>query len=140
MFSNKKVDTTPKYDQVDTLIGKNTVFRGNMDAEGTIRIEGNLEGELNIKGDIVLADKGKVTGNIIGTNAHIAGRIEGNIKVASQLHLTPTSYIDGDIEVGNLVVDEGAVFTGKCTMGSTTAQSADGLKSDTKFNTKHAAE
>jgi cytoskeletal protein CcmA (bactofilin family) len=140
MFSSKKSDTTPKYDQVDTLIGKNSVFRGNMDAEGTLRIEGSMEGELNIKGDVVLADTGKVTGNIIATNAHIAGKIEGNIKVASQLHLTQTSFIDGDIEVGNLIVDEGAVFTGKCAMGNKAAQPSDELKQEAKFNTKQSAE
>lgn len=140
MFSGKKTDSTPKYDQVDTLIGKKTVFKGNMEAEGTIRIEGNMEGELNITGDVVLADTGKVTGNIVGTNAHIAGKIEGNIKVKSQLHLTPTAYIDGDIEVGNLIVDEGAVFTGRCTMGDKTEQSADILKGESKFNKRQSTE
>ena len=132
MFSSKKEDTTPKYDKVDTLIGKSTTFNGNMEAEGTIRIEGSFEGELNIKGDIVLGDTGKVVGNMIGTNAHIEGRVVGNVKVKGQLHLTPTAYIGGDIEVGNLVVDEGAIFTGKCFMGSSSVLSANGNKIDSK--------
>ena len=51
MFSGKKEDTTPKYDKVDTLIGKSTSFNGNLEAEGTVRIEGTFEGEMNIKGE-----------------------------------------------------------------------------------------
>ena len=136
MFSGKKEDTTPKFDKVDTLIGKSTSFNGNMEAEGTVRIEGSFEGEMNVKGDIVLGETGKITGNIIGTNAHIAGRVEGNVKVKGQLHLTPTAYIGGDIEVGNLVVDEGAVFTGKCLMGTTTTHAADINKTDLKLGGK----
>ncbi len=132
MFSGKKDDNTPKYDKVDTLIGKTTVFNGNMEAEGTVRVEGSFEGELKVKGDVVLGDSGKVVGNIMSTNAHIAGRIEGNVKVKSQLHLTPTAYIGGDIEVSNLVVDEGAVFTGKCIMGSKTINSVDAYKDSYK--------
>ncbi|HOC09848.1 MAG TPA: polymer-forming cytoskeletal protein, partial [Bacillota bacterium] len=80
MFSGKREDTTPKYDKVDTLIGKSASFNGNLEAEGTVRIEGTFEGEMNIKGDIVLGETGKVIGNMVGTNAHIAGRVEGNVK------------------------------------------------------------
>lgn len=136
MFSGKKEDTTPKYDKVDTLIGKSASFNGNLEAEGTVRIEGTFEGEMNIKGDIVLGETGKVIGNMVGTNAHIAGRVEGNVKVKGQLHLTPTAYIGGDIEVGNLVVDEGAVFTGKCLMGNNTMQSVEINKTDLKLGDK----
>lgn len=136
MFSGKKEDTTPKYDKVDTLIGKSAAFNGNLEAEGTIRVEGIFEGELNIKGDIVLGDTGKIIGNVIGTNANIAGRVEGNVKVKGQLHLTPSAYIGGDIDVGNLVVDEGAVFTGKCHMGDNSTLPADGNKIDSKQSIK----
>lgn len=135
-MAGKKEDTTPKYDKVDTLIGKSSAFNGNMEAEGTVRVEGTFEGELNVKGDIVLGDTGKIIGNLIGTNAHIAGRVEGNVKVKGQLHLTPTAYIGGDIDVGNLVVDEGAIFTGKCHMGSNSNLPTDGIKIDTKQNIK----
>jgi cytoskeletal protein CcmA (bactofilin family) len=83
-----------------------------------------------------LGETGKVLGNMIGTNAHIAGRVEGNVKVKGQLHLTPTAYIGGDIEVGNLVVDEGAVFTGKCLMGNNTMQSVEINKTDLKLGGK----
>ena len=37
MFGGKE-DTTPKY-EVETLIGKSSVFNGNMEAEGTVRVE-----------------------------------------------------------------------------------------------------
>lgn len=132
MFSKKKEDTAPKYDKVNTLIGKSTFFNGDLKAEGTVRIEGTFEGELNIKGDLVVGDTGKITGNVTTANAHIAGRVEGNVKIMGQLHLTPSSYIDGDIEVSNLVVDEGAIFTGKCLMGDGKNVSMNETKNENK--------
>lgn len=116
MFSSKKETNVPVYDKVDTLIGKTANFKGNLHAAGTVRVEGCLEGELKIDGDVVIGESGKVIGNVIASNAHIGGKIEGNICIKGQVHLTPSSSINGDIEVGNLIVDEGAVFTGKCIM------------------------
>ncbi len=132
MFSKRKENTAPKYDKVNTLIGKSAVFDGNLNAEGTVRIEGTFKGELDIKGDLVVGDTGKITGNIMATNAHIAGRIEGNTEIMGQLHLNPSAYIDGDIKVGNLVVDEGAIFTGKCLMGDKKNVPTDEPEKETK--------
>jgi cytoskeletal protein CcmA (bactofilin family) len=136
MFSSKKEDATPKYDRVDTLIGKSTNFKGNMEASGTVRVEGFFEGELKIDGDIVIGETGKIIGNIIASNAHVGGKIEGNLKVKGQVHLTSSSFVDGDIEVGNLVVDEGALFTGRCIMQSKSASDANEVKPENKSAAK----
>ncbi|MBA1335054.1 MAG: hypothetical protein HPY66_0676 [Firmicutes bacterium] len=132
MFSNRKDDAAPKYDKVDTLIGKSSNFKGNMNASGTVRIEGVFEGELNIEGDIVVGETGKIIGNVNATNAHVSGKVEGNLKVKGQVHLTSSSSVDGDVEVGNFVVDEGAVFTGRCIMGNKTAAASSGAKPETR--------
>ncbi len=118
MFSSKKENNIPTYDKVETLIGKTANFKGNMVAGGTVRVEGCMEGEVEINGDIVVGETGKIIGNVLASNAHIGGTIEGNVIVKGQVHLTPSSTVNGDIEVGNLVVDEGAVFTGKCIMAN----------------------
>jgi len=116
MFNSKKDTNVPVYDKVDTLIGKTANFNGTLQAKGTVRVDGCYEGELKVDGDLVIGESGKVVGNIYASNAHIGGKVEGNINVKGQVHLTPSSSMDGDIEVGNLIVDEGAIFTGKCIM------------------------
>lgn len=117
MFNNKKGANSPNYDRVDTLLGKTASINGTLQCSGTIRIDGTFEGELKVDGDVVVGETGRLNGNIYATNAYIAGKVEGNLKIAGQVHLTSSCSVHGDIDVSNLIVDEGAVFTGKCIMG-----------------------
>jgi cytoskeletal protein CcmA (bactofilin family) len=43
MFGKKEFDGIEKF---DTLIGAITVFEGNLQSEGTIRIDGKIKGDL----------------------------------------------------------------------------------------------
>ena len=118
-------------EKIDTLIGKNTNIEGNLKAEGTIRIDGKLVGDVNLSGNLIVGDQALIEGNVKADNIHMSGIIEGNIKVMNQLHITPTGKLVGDMDVKNIVVDEGAVFQGNCIMA---AAEAAATKDDNKKN------
>lgn len=101
-------------EKIDTLIGKGTSFEGTVNAEGTIRLDGKIHGGLNITGNLIVGEEGAVKGNIKAENAFIAGVVEGNVIATSQLHITHTARLTGDISVKNVIIDEGAVFIGNC--------------------------
>lgn len=101
-------------ERVDTLIGRGTNLEGTINAEGTVRLDGKVHGGLNVAGNIIVGEEGAVKGNIKAENAFIAGVIEGNVIATSQLHLTHTARLVGDITVKNVIIDEGAVFIGNC--------------------------
>lgn len=101
---------------VDTLIGKNTYFEGNIKSDGTIRIDGKIKGEIESKGDVVVGESGSIIGNIECMNVIISGSVEGNVIAREQLRLTPTAKLVGDIKMNSLITDEGASFTGNCGM------------------------
>lgn len=109
--SGKKSINTEK---VDTIIGKGAIFEGTVNAEGTIRLDGKVQGGLNITGNLVVGEEGAVKGNVRTENAFIAGVIEGNVIATSQLHITHTAKLIGDITVKNVIIDEGAIFIGNC--------------------------
>lgn len=99
------------------VISKETFIKGDIKAQGNIRIEGKIEGTLDSKNKIVIGDSAVVTGNVRAEEAEVAGRIEGQIYCAGVLFLKKTAVIDGDIFTQKLVVENGAVFNGKCQMG-----------------------
>lgn len=116
MFGGSK-KSAPNFDEkIDTLIGKNTILEGTITGGGTIRIDGKLKGELSVSGNLVVGEEGSILGNVKADNIHCAGIIDGNVEASSQLHLTSSSRLNGDIVVKNIVIDEGAVFTGNCRM------------------------
>lgn len=115
MFGIKK-QTSSSGDQVGTIIGSDTSFTGNINSQGTIRIDGQHEGELITAGDLVIGESGHLKAQIKARNALVAGTISGNIEVTDKLELMSTAKVYGDIKVGTLTINEGAVFRGACQM------------------------
>lgn len=113
MLGNKR---PPSLDKVDTIIGKETNFQGKIVANGTLRVDGRLEGEIASQGDVVIGEGARVVAQVQARNLLIAGEIKGNVKAAGRVELAATAKVEGDLQVGTLVVEDGAVFLGACTM------------------------
>lgn len=106
------------------LVGEGTTFEGTLRADSDVRASGRLIGRLEVNGKAIVAEAGTVEGEIVATNADIAGNVQGEIHVEEQLVLKNTARVDGTIETDRLVVEEGAVFTGECRMGRLTEEAA----------------
>ncbi|AIF54036.1 polymer-forming cytoskeletal protein [Pelosinus sp. UFO1] len=117
--SNKK---TTYVGEVETIIGKDTIMKGNISGKGTIRIDGQFEGDINTTGNIVIGENAKVTAQCKAVNATIAGTIYGNVDITEKLELLPSAQIIGDIKAGILGISEGAVFKGACEMRHTSEE------------------
>ncbi len=112
-----KKDRKPQYDKVSTVIADDVIIKnGQLQAEKTIRIEGRIVGEINTRGSLVIGANGHVEGDITCDNILICGHINGNVTAYDQIHITDSGVINGDITCQNIVIDEGAIFTGKCTI------------------------
>lgn len=104
-------------DQVN-LVGEGTVFEGTVRAESDIRASGRIVGTIDVEGKVMIAESGSVEGEILATDADIAGQVQGEIHIEERLVLKSTAKVDGKIETDRLVVEEGAEFTGECKMGA----------------------
>lgn len=103
-------------ENVDTLIGVNTIFEGNVESQGTVRVDGKVKGDLKVSGDLFIGNNATVTGNIFASNVNLSGTLEGNIHAVGVLRILSTAKLYGDIQVHSFVADEGGIFQGKCNM------------------------
>lgn len=126
LFGNTQTDDTTSsmanqtstvQDQVN-LVGEDTVFEGTVRAESDVRASGRIVGTLEVNGKTMIAEEGAVEGEVIATNAEVAGQVQGEIHVEERLVLKSTARVEGKIETDRLVVEEGAQFTGECEMGT----------------------
>jgi len=101
---------------MDTIIGEFTSFVGNIESEGSVKILGKIEGDIKANGDVYLENTSSVTGNICASNVFVSGYIKGNVLAKGIIHLMAQGRLYGDIEVGGIVTDEGAIFQGNCKM------------------------
>ncbi|MBJ05090.1 MAG: cell shape determination protein CcmA [Flavobacteriales bacterium] len=109
--------STDKQTEVNS-IAKQSKIEGTFSSDGDVRIDGYLNGALITKGKLVLGPNGVISGEVDCTNAIIAGEVKANIRVKELLTLKSTSRLSGEIIVGKLAIEPGAIFTGKCSMGA----------------------
>lgn len=112
MFKKKNIDIS----KVDTIIGANTTFEGNIQSEGTLRIDGKINGDIKTSGNVFIGNAAAINGNVSANDVHLSGRVDGNITAKGILKILSTAKLYGDIQVNSFVADEGGVFQGKCSM------------------------
>lgn len=117
MFQRKDANTFDvNTDKIDTIIGKNTKIEGNISSQGTMRIDGLVTGKVEVEGNLIVGENSKIEADIKADNISVSGEIVGNLTIKNQVQITSTGKVYGDIEVQNLIIDEGAIFDGKCKM------------------------
>ena len=103
-----------KIKNIQTMIGLDMVINGSVKLENGIIVYGQIEGSINTKGPVRLAKNAIVKGDIFGSDIRIAGIVEGDISSLGQVTLLKTCSVKGDITYKKLVVEDGALFEGKC--------------------------
>lgn len=110
--STKKPDSAPA---IHSLLGKDVTFTGEIHTGArSLRIEGTVDGTIHSTGEVSIAPGGLVKGTVFAKHLIVTGRAEGVMKIAECLEIHGTGYVEGDVEVGSLVVDEGGTLQGVC--------------------------
>lgn len=130
MFGGRK--QTVDFDRVDTVLGQGTEIKGNIKAEGTLRVDGSVEGEIEVNGDLIVSESGRLKANVRGRHATVAGEVNGDIDLSGRLEITPSGKIYGQIQVASLAVSEGGFFMGNCTMLDSESPSGSAAKERSK--------
>ena len=144
MFGNSKKDTgkpggAPGAMPSHSLnsLTQGAVVEGTVKADSDIRVDGKIKGKLHCAAKVILGPTGQIEGEIRCKNAVIEGKFVGNLDVEELLNVRETAHIDGEINVGKLIVQSGATFNVNCNMGGA-KKSDQGAAGSSKANTAHA--
>ncbi len=99
------------------MIGQGATFEGTITTTSDIRISGRVKGTVNVQGKVFISADGVIDGELSATNADIAGKVNGMLAVSERLVLRSSAQIDAQMSASRLIMEEGAVFTGKVEMG-----------------------
>jgi cytoskeletal protein CcmA (bactofilin family) len=100
---------------VFTILSEGTRWQGELQAGADgLRIEGELEGTLMSDGLVVVAPTGHMRGTLHARHLTVTGRVEGTVRVAECLEILGSGWVEGEVEMGTLVVDEGGTLQGNC--------------------------
>ena len=102
---------------VRNLIGTGTVIKGDIEANGDMRIDGNLIGSIKSNGKVTIGQTGTLEGDVTCKQSEIAGNVKGNILTEELTSLKATARVEADLTTKQLLIEVGAQFIGKCVMG-----------------------
>lgn len=110
--------------KVNCLIGTNSVIEGNFTTTDSARIDGTIQGNVSARGCLYIGTSGKVQGNIKTEAVMVSGEVCGDIVAEGRVEIASSGIVNGDISAKTLVIDENAIFNGRCGMSQElTAQS-----------------
>jgi cytoskeletal protein CcmA (bactofilin family) len=102
---------------VSGFVGGGTVVSGDADFKGMLRIDGRFTGRVRSeKGTLIVSAGGVVDANIEVATARINGTVNGDIIATERIELGRAARVHGQIQTPVLVIDEGAIFEGGCSM------------------------
>jgi cytoskeletal protein CcmA (bactofilin family) len=108
---------TNKGDEQVTIIGTGVVIEGKLSSTGDVRIDGNVKGDIKANGNVTVGESGEVDGQINADIITLGGKVMGSINAKDKLVLESKAALKGDIITKILVVEAGAKFDGKSSMG-----------------------
>ncbi len=119
----KKESTNVK---ITSMLGAGAELQGDFINDGSARIDGTVNGDVRIKGMLILGSTGKISGNVEAESAVLGGEVLGNVLAPEKAELTDTARVLGDVTTKTIVIDENAVFQGRCNMNPNLTGEADG--------------
>lgn len=113
MFKHK-----PTHDiAVDTLIGPQTVFRGDLHFSGGLYVEGRVIGKLIAEdgqpATLTLAEQGSIEGEVRAPVVVINGRLDGDVHASERVELAAKARVQGNVHYKVVEMSAGSMLTGR---------------------------
>ena len=119
---------TSARETVQAHLGHGSRVEGKLTFEGSVRIDGHVEGEVGAQDMVIIGEGADLTAQISANTVVVQGRVTGDITARKRVELKAPAIVSGNISTPSIVIHEGVVFEGHCTMGGATARSERGDK------------
>jgi cytoskeletal protein CcmA (bactofilin family) len=98
------------------FLDKGCKVNGKVSFDGPARIDGQVEGEISGSDTIAIGESAVVNAQVRAETVVIAGKIAGDVIAGQRLEIQPSARVVGNLTTPVLVIHEGALFKGHCSM------------------------
>lgn len=105
-----------------SVIDRGCELEGRFRFSGTLVINGKFRGELHSVDMLLVGESAELDAQVSVGVAIISGQVTGSVTASERVELRASARITGNIATPALVLEEGVVFDGRCSMiGTETA-------------------
>jgi len=116
MIMKKGKESKVEAGEINAFLGKGTDFNGKLAFEGTVRLDGKLSGEIYTPGTLIVGESAVLNADVTVNTLILSGELTGNIEAKTRVEIHAPAKLYGNINTPVLVIDEGVIFGGSCTM------------------------
>jgi cytoskeletal protein CcmA (bactofilin family) len=104
-----------------THLGPSIRINGDVSSEEDLTIHGHVSGRVLLRDHtVVIAPEARINAEVRGARVIVLGEVRGAVTAASRIELGPSSTAAGSLSANQVVLVEGARFTGRIDMGQRT--------------------
>ncbi len=107
------------------MLGRGTRVSGKITFEGKARIDGQVEGEIVAADVLEIGETALVNAQISGTVIIVQGKVTGDLTASKKLEIRSPGRLYGNVTTPSLVIEEGVIFEGHCSMGAKEGKGGD---------------
>ena len=99
------------------FVGHGTSLTGDTTFQMMLRVDGHLTGTVSSEGGtLIVGNNGQLDANVSVGVAQVNGTVNGDISATERVQLGRTARVVGNVATPKLVIEDGAIFEGGCTM------------------------
>ncbi len=102
--------------EANSTIGAESFFDGRFLVKGNMRIDGTFEGKALMVDQLQIGPQGRIRTDIVATSVVVEGIVIGDITASRRILLLATARVLGNITTPELIIQDGVVLDGHCTI------------------------
>jgi len=106
-----------KSGELNGFLDRGSSFKGELEFEDTMRIDGRFNGKIMSKNELIVGESATIEGDVHVGSIAISGTVIGKIVATQRVEVHRNGKVYSDIDTPALIIEEGAIFQGNCTMG-----------------------
>ena len=121
---------------INSLIGAGTSVKGDIALKGLLRIDGDFSGTIKMGGKVLIGRSGRAEASIEAGTVVIGGVLKGNVVATEKVVVLSTGMMIGNINSPRLLVEDGVIIDGRCSVTGSSGTEQSGSLSSLRFSSE----
>jgi len=110
----------PAVGSTRNVLSSDVEIKGIVKFQHDLIVDGKIEGEIHSAGNLTVGENARIKAEIKTATVVVYGKVHGNMTITDRIELKSSAEVIGDIKANTLVIEAGAIFVGKSTVGTPT--------------------
>ena len=108
--------TNASQGEFNGFLDRGSKTEGELSFAASFRIDGEFQGKVRSPGRLIVGEGASVDAEVHVGHLLVSGELRGTVDAVEQIQIAPGGRLRADIATPSLVVEDGAIFEGRCAM------------------------